>query len=213
MKQRGTYEKKHKKRLFRGIGIAVLVLAALGAGLWGVRRTKAGAVLESRILSLRMPDWVDVELISVDGESRRGVKLEGVRDIVIHYVGNPATSAMANRNWYQDPQSTVSSHFIVGLDGEVIQCVPLDEKSSASNDRNRDTISIETCHPDESGKFSDATYESLVRLTAWLCGEYDLDTDHIIRHYDVTGKICPKYFVEHEDAWEQFKRDVAAYEF
>ena len=30
----------------------------------------------------------------------------------------------------------------------------------------------------------------------------------MIRHYDVTGKICPKYFVEHEDAWEQFKADV-----
>ena len=33
-------------------------------------------------------------------------------------------------------------------------------------------------------------------------------TINVIRHYDVTGKICPKYFVEHEDAWEQFKSDV-----
>ena len=32
----------------------------------------------------------------------------------------------------------------------------------------------------------------------------------MIRHYDVTGKNCPKYFVEHEDEWEQFKKDVDA---
>ena len=35
--------------------------------------------------------------------------------------------------------------------------------------------------------------------------------DDVIRHYDVTGKNCPKYYVEHEDAWKQFKVDVADY--
>lgn len=35
--------------------------------------------------------------------------------------------------------------------------------------------------------------------------------DNVIRHYDVTGKDCPKYFVEHEDAWNAFKEDVAKY--
>ena len=30
----------------------------------------------------------------------------------------------------------------------------------------------------------------------------------VIRHYDVTGKICPKYYVEHEDAWDTFIDDV-----
>jgi len=90
----------------------------------------------------------------------------------------------------------------------VIQCVPLDEKSSATSERNRDTISIEVCHPDESGKFNDSTYRSLVRLTAWLCDTYGLSADHVIRHYDTCGKECPLYFVRHEDAWEQFKADV-----
>ena len=78
----------------------------------------------------------------------------------------------------------------------------------ASNDRNKDTVSIECCHPDESGKFTKDTYRSLVRLTAWLCMKFDLDEEDVIRHYDVTGKICPKYFVEDEDAWKGFKEDV-----
>lgn len=155
------------------------------------------------------PDWVDVQLIDVDGHSRRGVKLEEINDIVIHYVGNPGTTAQQNRNYFNNPDSSVSSHFLVGLDGEVIECVPLDEKSSATSERNRDTISIEVCHPDESGKFTDASYQSLVRLNAWLCDTYGLSAENVIRHYDTCGKECPLYYVVHEDAWEQFRSDVA----
>ena len=64
------------------------------------------------------------------------------------------------------------------------------------------------CHPDDTGAFNTVTYQSMVQLTAWLCNRFGLTSQDVIRHYDVTGKICPKYFVEHEDAWEQFKADV-----
>lgn len=158
------------------------------------------------------PAWIDVQLIEVDGTSRRGEELEAVRDIVIHYVGNPGTTAQQNRDYFSNPDSNVSAHFVVGLDGEVIQCVPLTEKSSASNERNKDTISIEVCHPDETGAFNSRTYESLVKLTDWLCEVTGLKTNHIIRHYDITGKLCPLYYVEHEDEWERFLRDVKFYE-
>ena len=60
-------------------------------------------------------------------------------------------------------------------------------------------------------KFEAATYDSLVELTAFLLGKFNLTTDNVIRHYDVTGKKCPLYYVENPDAWEQFKRDVDAY--
>lgn len=156
-----------------------------------------------------VPEYVDVQLIDVDGEARRGVPLEDITGIVVHYVGNPGSTAQGNREYFNEPGTTVSSHFVIGLDGEVIQCVPIWEKSSASNERNRDTISIECCHPDEDGKFTKATYESLVKLTAWLCELNDFDSDDVIRHYDVTEKLCPLYFVENEDAWVQFREDVA----
>lgn len=155
-----------------------------------------------------IPDWIDQQIIDVDGDSRRGVHLEDITDIVIHYVGNPGTTAQQNRDYFNNPSSDVSSHFVIGLDGEIIQCIPLYEKSSASNHRNKDTISIEVCHPDASGKFTDAAYDSLVKLTAWLCEVCGLDSNDVIRHHDITGKQCPLYFVTHEDAWEQFKRDV-----
>ena len=97
---------------------------------------------------------------------------------------------------------------MVGIEGEIVQCVPTWEVAYASNSRNIDTVSIECCHPDETGKFTDATYRSVVNLCAWLCMKFDLGADDVIRHYDVTGKECPKYFVYHEDAWENFRQDV-----
>lgn len=155
-----------------------------------------------------VPRWVDVQIIDVNGSGRRGERLSGVNDIVIHYVGNPGTTAQQNHDFFDQPDTTVSAHFLVGLDGEIIQCIPLDEVSSASNERNGDTISIEVCHPDATGQFNQKTYDSLVKLTAWLCDYCDIGRDHLIRHYDITGKLCPLYFVEHPDAWEQFLLDV-----
>ena len=119
---------------------------------------------------------------------------------------------MNNRNYFENLSQTgenkVSSHFVVGLEGEVIQCIPTSEMSYATNSRNVDTISIECCHPDEAGKFNDATYDSAVKLTAWLCTRFGLDVDQVIRHYDVTGKECPRYYVDNPEAWLQMKADI-----
>ena len=121
---------------------------------------------------------------------------------------------MDNRNYFENlkdsHETKVSSNFVVGLEGEIVQCVPTWEEAYASNSRNIDTVSIECCHPDETGKFNDETYKSMVRLCAWLCMKFDLDSEDVIRHYDVTEKNCPRYFVENEDAWKQFRADVQA---
>ena len=158
------------------------------------------------------PDWVTVELLPVNPYSRPGIPLEQVNGIVIHYVGNPGTTAAQNHSYFENLAQTgetyASSHFLVGLEGEIIQNVPLDEIAYCSNQRNEDTISIVCCHPDDSGAFNQATYDSLVQLTRWLMEAYDLDTDQVIRHYDVTGKICPKSFVENPEEWEQFLKDL-----
>ncbi len=161
-----------------------------------------------KLKAIEIPDWIDEQLIYVHNTARTGAALDGVKNIVIHYVGNPGTSAQNNRDYYNKPTTEVSSHFLVGLEGEIIQCVPLWEKSAASNWRNNDTISIEVCHPDETGQFNDASYSSAVRLTAWLLNELGLDESDVIRHYDITEKLCPLYYVEREDAWEQLKNDI-----
>lgn len=144
--------------------------------------------------------------------SRPQKRLKKVHGIVIHYTANPGSDARANRDYFEslkDSHSTyASSHFIIGLDGTILQCIPLDEIAYASNDRNSDTISIECCHPDKSGAYTEATYQALLQLCVYLCQSYGLSSDDLIRHYDVTGKLCPKYYVEHPKKWEQLRQDV-----
>ena len=163
-----------------------------------------------------VPEYVEKDYLTVNPYSRPDEALEKINGVVIHYVGNPGTTAHANRNYFQSLSSGrentyASSHFIVGLEGEVIQCVPLTEIAYASNTRNGDTVSVEVCHPDETGEFSPVTYDRTVELTAWLCRAFELDPEtDVIRHYDVTGKECPRYYVEHPEAWDAFRADVAA---
>jgi N-acetylmuramoyl-L-alanine amidase len=195
------------------IAAACLALALVIAGVI-VWRLSADKGLPGE--DVETPEYVQKDYLTVNEWSRPGDPLETVNGVVIHYVGNPDTTAQANRNYFESLSSGAegtyaSSHFIVGLDGEVIQCIPLTEVSYASNERNSDTISIEVCHPDETGEFSPVTYERVVELTAWLCETFRLDPEtDVIRHYDVTGKDCPKYYVENPAAWEQFLEDVAA---
>lgn len=160
------------------------------------------------------PD-IDVQLLTPNEYSRPQLATEEIKNIVVHYTANPGTTAQQNRDYFESLAQThatsVSSHFVIGLEGEIIQCVPTAERAYASNHRNIDTVSIECCHPDESGRFTEETYDSLVELCAWLCGKFDLQPMDIIRHYDVTGKECPKYYVEHEDKWDAFQIDVMKY--
>ena len=155
---------------------------------------------------------VQEELLTPNEYSRPGLAMEPITGVVIHYVGNPGTEGISNRNFFEslkdNHETSVSSHFVIGLRGEIIQCVPLNEVAYANRGRNFDTISIECCHPDEEGKFNEETYESLVQLAAYLLNTYDLGEDALLRHYEVTGKICPRYYVDHPEAWETLKDDI-----
>lgn len=157
---------------------------------------------------------IQERLLTINPYSRPGEKLQSVRQIVVHWVGNARSSAIANRNYFEslkDKHVYASSHYIVSLDGEVIQCIPESEVAYHAGNRtvNRNSIGIENCHPDWEGKFNEATYNSLVELCVELCKKYNLSANDIIRHYDVTGKECPRYYVRNETAWISFKNDVA----
>ncbi|WP_297212510.1 peptidoglycan recognition protein family protein [uncultured Flavonifractor sp.] len=184
------------------IPVLLLLVAVLAAVKWAV------PLVPRQAAARQVPDWITVELLPVNPYSRPGTALERVNGVVIHYVGNPGTTAEQNHSYFENLAQTgetyASSHFLIGLEGEILQNVPLEEIAYCSNERNEDTISIECCHPDDSGTFTQATYDALVRLTRWLMEAYDLDTSQVIRHYDVTGKLCPKSFVEHPEEWAAF---------
>ena len=221
LKKERRLERRRKRRnkLLWHVALcsAVVVIFLSIASVWLKTEVNEQAAAQAAVLKLKVEKAPKItqELLTVNEYSRPGTSLKKIKGIVVHYTGNPGTTAMQNRNYFEglaeSKVTKASSHYIVGLSGEVIQCVPLDEIAYASNHRNADTISIECCINNDAGKFTEKTYDALVHLTAWLVGEYDLKIDDIIRHYDVTGKVCPKYFVEHESAWVDFKLDVENY--
>ena len=133
---------------------------------------------------------------------------------MVHWVGNAGSSAMGNRNYFESCKSKriyASAQYIIGLSGEIIRCIPENEVAYHAGNLtiNRNSIGIECCHPDWSGKFNSATYNSLVELCVDLCRRYGLTANSIIRHYDVTRKECPKYYVKNPESWINFKNEVA----
>lgn len=197
---------KRKRRLLKILLLLVVVLIVLLA------RTSSKKLRDKRVSEklerVEGPDFATQLILDEDCNSRNGKRLETVRNVVVHYVANPGTTAKQNRDYFSNDDTDVNAHFVIGLEGEIIQCLPLYEQSVSSNWRNPDIISIEVCHPDESGKFNDETMDALIRLTAWLCEEFELRAKDVIRHYDITEKMCPLYYVEHEDAWNDFIEQV-----
>lgn len=207
------YHRKSRRNRTKKLMIIRVILLIVILGI-GIMQRRYGRERQGHLdVDASQPD-IDVQLLDINEYSRPGIESDSITGIVIHYTANPGSTAQQNRNYFNglkdSHETSVSSHFVVGLEGEIIQCVPTWEIAYASNERNHDTVSIECCHPDETGKFNDETYKSVVQLTAFLCEKYGLTQENVIRHYDVTGKICPKYFVEHEDAWQTFKEDVEA---
>ena len=225
-KKQGKSKQQRQKEIITrttitGIGIILLALAGVFIFRYFFSSNKASDNDTVDVISLgnntkQIPrPQLDVQLLTINEYSRPGLETDTINGVVVHYTANPGSTAQDNRDYFESlkdsGENKVSSNFIIGLDGEIIQCIPTSEIAYASNERNNDTVSIECCHPDETGKLNDATYQSLVELTAFLCGKFNLTKDEVIRHYDVTGKLCPKYFVDHEDKWQDFKNDVADY--
>lgn len=186
-------------------------------------QTTATSTALPSISDQAMAELIDVRYLSIHEDSRPGYKLWSVKNIVVHYVANPGSTADQNWRYFENNKPGTSAHFIIGLNGEIIQCMPLDEVAWAigTKEGNYTSISIECCHPDDSGQFTEATYESLVKLVSWLCNEFDLDKDDVLRHYDyprqaswgVWHKQCPLYYANDDDPashqrWEAFKEDL-----
>lgn len=170
---------------------------------------------------------VTKDLLTINEYSRPGTRLKAVKGVVVHWVANPNTTAKANRNFFENRKlgktGYGSAHFIIDLNGTILQDIPQGEvayhcgankyKADAvkrlGSYPNATTLGIECTHTDWNGSMTKGTYESLVELCKDLCMVYKLDpiTD-LYRHYDITGKDCPKWFVNNIQDWEKFKREV-----
>ena len=167
-------------------------------------------------------------LLTPNQWSRPERPLEEVRAIVMHWVENPGTSAQHTWNWFdlrKDGQHGYgSTHFIIDAHN-TIWALPLDEMGYHVGPKNKATpwakehlapyansfcIGVELCHPTAAGFFEESTLWQAANLCAELCAKYHLDPMmQIVRHYDVTGKNCPKYWVDYPERLADFKLRVA----
>jgi len=154
-------------------------------------------------------------------DNYQGKRVQVVAWLVIHYVG-ALGDAMQNAAYYgTTPGIKASAHYFVGHaeDGADIwgsvpedcvasHCGRTDNKYKHPTCRNANSIGIEMCchqRPDGTWYFDPETVDRTVELARDIMARYSIDADHVLRHYDVTGKICPAPFVNNETAWEQFK--------
>ncbi|MDK2966909.1 MULTISPECIES: N-acetylmuramoyl-L-alanine amidase [Lacrimispora] len=154
-------------------------------------------------------------------------ELSRIKYIVIHYVG-ALGGAEANCKYYASQYVGASAHYFVGFSGEIWQSV--EDKNIAwhcgaksyihPECRNSNSIGIELCVRNKGSQsdtsrdwyFEDATVASAIKLTKHLMEQYGIREDHVIRHYDVTGKICPNPYVYNHTShtWEDFKESLVS---
>ena len=135
--------------------------------------------------------------------------------IVIHYVGATG-GAEANCKYFKDVYRGASAHYFVGHEGEVWQCVEDGDIAWHCGAkvyrhpfcRNSNSIGVELCcrkAANGSWYFEEATAKAAITLVKYLMNEYNIPVENVIRHYDVTGKICPEPYVRSTEQWNGFK--------
>lgn len=140
--------------------------------------------------------------------------------LVIHYVGALGSAQNNVRYYGTQPKILASAHYFVGHASEQAAVYSsVAEKDTAwhvgtkkyvhPECRNYNSIGIELCcHQDAAGAwyFDPETVERGAELAREIMQRYEIPLNHVLRHYDVTGKICPAPFVNSSAAWEAFKR-------
>lgn len=173
-----------------------------------------------------------MKMIACNSTNYRAGRCMPVEYIVIHYVG-ALGGAEDNANYYANHANvSASAHYFAGFDGEIVQSVKesdtawhcgggLQGSGGAAFYKkclNSNSIGIEMCvrkkstatmsAADRDWYFEQATVKAAQELTRDIMQRYGIDAEHVIRHYDVTGKICPAPFVHDEEQWRSFKEGL-----
>ena len=143
-----------------------------------------------------------------------------IKYIVIHYTANDRDTAENNLQYFHNNVVKASAHYFVD-ENEVCYSVPVDHiayhcggslQGSGGHTfykkcTNSNSIGVELCSRRDSKwnyYFKAETMRNAAALVLELMQKYNIPIERVIRHYDVTGKICPAPFIS-EKAWGDFK--------
>lgn len=137
-----------------------------------------------------------------------------IKWIVIHNTGTDA-SAENNCKYFRSGNRGASADFFVNKNGS-IYLYNGDIKNyyswhSGKKAMNIESIGIEVVNSGE--EFTGPQQLALQELIDYLCKTYGIDRNNIIRHYDVTGKICPMAYSGTESKnrkWQALKATISS---
>lgn len=165
-----------------------------------------------------MSDLVINKMITNKNRSISNRGVGKIKYLVKHYVGATG-GALANCKHFRDTYIGASAHYFVGHNGEIWQCV--EDKDVAWHVgakrykhkycRNSNSIGVELCvKKDSSGRwyYTEATKKAAIELFVFLMKKYNIPISNVLRHYDVTGKICPEPDVLSVPIWDTFKTEL-----
>lgn len=164
---------------------------------------------------------IEKSYIDISEFSRPGKKREETLAIVMHWTANPNADALQNKEYFDAKKLGMdgygSAHYVVGQEGDIVQCMPDEEVAwHCGTDRldpeskkiytdwarahfrkyalqpektspNWCTVGIEMCPLDWEGELSFATLDSSAELCAMLCKKYGLTVEDVCTHKMVVG--------------------------
>lgn len=165
--------------------------------------------------------------------SRNGKKIEW---IVVHYPVAPGCNAWWCYDYYNRDKVSESAHYAISTD-DTVSMVPVKfaawhcsvkNKKAYCDANNWNSIGIDLMDnkinkktlkvEDNDWYIHERTLERAANLIAYLMRVYDIDIDHVVRHYDVTHKWCPRplvgddinqyYGISGNQKWAQFKERI-----
>lgn len=170
---------------------------------------------------VQKPEMIE-KFMKINKYGRPGTKRRRTTKIAWHFTGQHDVSAKNTVSYFSNVVANgyrvngryiyASSHLVMGLEGEIYHIIPFNEIAYTTNSANAYSIGVECATTGSDDHYTDKEYVSMIKTGAWLAKLYGLDPrKDFIRHYDVTGKVCPRYFVNHKSQWEQFKLDCYNY--
>ena len=179
-------------------------------------------------------------IFRTDSENTAPLPDREIRYIVVHYTAwesSKAGNAEKVAQYFADPAQYVSADYIVD-DETAVQynpdpanrfcwhcggkCADTHGGSLYRLCTNENSIGVEICSSNPAGgvtfandpaySFSSAVLDRAAELIGWLMDTYRIDASHVVRHYDVSGTLCPGIIGWNEDSgsaesWYGFRQE------
>ena len=144
------------------------------------------------------------------GNYQKG-RTQPIEYIVVHYTANKGDTAQNNLDYFARTKTGTSAHYFVDSKGvgQSVKDTDTAWHCGSKNPRhpycrNSNSIGIEMC--DSFAIVPDAVRYNTLTFVRKLMQKYGIGTDHVLRHYDVTGKNCPSPWVLVPADWMEFKK-------